>query len=218
MNPHKPKRLTGLHQKVGGQSRGFLPSPGADTKTTGGQARPTSFMGMYAERGNPGVSQGTPTGVRAQEDGESECRSAIERIEVEPTTATWPRAKACRLPSGLSGRERLINRQRKQADDGKHTCSNRDGGWCGFPRERRVAYHRLACGSQKRASAPSPYRRAPVTGHQFQQSPRLYPLWERGLLSALPQSRKTASGPEHGMRRENEGSQSNLDTVKARLP
>jgi hypothetical protein len=53
VNPHKPKRLSGLHQKVRGQSRGFLPSPGADAGTTGGQARPTSFMGMYAERGNP---------------------------------------------------------------------------------------------------------------------------------------------------------------------
>jgi hypothetical protein len=49
--------------------------------------------------------------VRVEDEGESERRSVIERIGVEPL-ATSLHAKAGRLPSGLSSRESPANRQR----------------------------------------------------------------------------------------------------------
>ena len=56
--------------------------------------------------------QGKPKELRVWDDGGSEC-SVVERIEVEPL-ATSPRAKAGRLPSGVSSRESLTNRLRRE--------------------------------------------------------------------------------------------------------
>ena len=55
--------------------------------------------------------QGTLMGQRVWDVGESECRSVIERIGVEPCRgqAASPHAKAGRLPAGVSSRESLIN-------------------------------------------------------------------------------------------------------------
>jgi hypothetical protein len=55
--------------------------------------------------------QGKSIAVRVEDEGESECRSVIERIGVEPL-ATLLHAKAGRLPSGLSSRESPANRLR----------------------------------------------------------------------------------------------------------
>jgi hypothetical protein len=51
-------------------------------------------------------------GLRVKEDGESERRSVIERIEIAVLRPTSSHAKAGRLPSGLSSRESLANRYR----------------------------------------------------------------------------------------------------------
>ena len=55
--------------------------------------------------------QGESIAVRVEDEGESERRSVIERIGVEPL-ATSLHAKAGRLPSGLSSRESPANRLR----------------------------------------------------------------------------------------------------------
>jgi hypothetical protein len=56
-------------------------------------------------------SQGKSTAMRVEDEGESQRRSVIERIGVEPS-ATSLHAKAGRLPSGLSSRESPANRLR----------------------------------------------------------------------------------------------------------
>src|SRR5262249_4374482 len=59
-------------------------------------------------------SQGESIALRVEDEGESERRSVIERIGVEPS-ATSPHAKAGRLPSGLSSRENPANRLRRKS-------------------------------------------------------------------------------------------------------
>ena len=63
---------------------------------------------IQAEQGKPevlpkmaGEPQGTPLALRAEEQGKSEGRSVMGRIEVEAS----PYAKAGRLPYGLSSQE-----------------------------------------------------------------------------------------------------------------
>lgn len=53
--------------------------------------------------------QGEPKELRAEEEGESESRSVMERIGIE-ASSTLSHAKAGRLPSGLYSRESLRNR------------------------------------------------------------------------------------------------------------
>src|SRR5215510_6754199 len=55
--------------------------------------------------------QGESMAVQVEDEGESERRSVIERIGVEPSTTSL-HAKAGRLPSGLSSRESPANRLR----------------------------------------------------------------------------------------------------------
>jgi len=58
--------------------------------------------------------QGKLIAVRVKDEGESECRSVMEWIGVEPL-ATSLHAKAGRLPSGLSSRENPANRLRRKS-------------------------------------------------------------------------------------------------------
>jgi len=114
------------------------PSSGASTSPDADDAPPAdkralTHSGTHTERGKPvalpheapsydevdvreSEPQGEPAELRVWEDGESECRSVIERIEVERsiTRATSPHAKAGRLPSGVSSRESLTNRLRRE--------------------------------------------------------------------------------------------------------
>ena len=53
-------------------------------------------------------------GLRIEEDGESERSFVMREIGVTPL-ATSSHAKAGRLPSGLSSRERMNNRQRRKS-------------------------------------------------------------------------------------------------------
>ena len=76
-------------------------------------------------------------GRRVKDEGGSECRSVIERIGVEPP-ARSPHAKAGRLPSGVSARDRPTN-------------------WLG----RQSRGQQLAAGAASggfRSSAPDQYR------------------------------------------------------------
>jgi hypothetical protein len=72
--------------------------------------------GTPVERGKPEMlpgresgPQGPPIASPVEEEGGSESWSVIDQIE----GATFPHAKASRLPSGLSARERLSNRLRR---------------------------------------------------------------------------------------------------------
>ena len=58
--------------------------------------------------------QGKLIAVRVEDEGESECRSVMEWIGVEPL-ATSLHAKASRLLSGLSSRENPANRLRRKS-------------------------------------------------------------------------------------------------------
>ena len=91
-------------------------SPDADKRATGGEAEPNPCMvhvrnvvsrlcSSYEGSG----PRGLPVVWPVQEEGRSEGRSVIDRIEV----ATSPHAKACRLPSGLWAREYLMNRPKE---------------------------------------------------------------------------------------------------------
>lgn len=57
--------------------------------------------------------QGKPSQMQVGDDGKSECRLVMRWIGVEPQPTSL-RAKAGRLPSGLSSRENLINRLRRE--------------------------------------------------------------------------------------------------------
>jgi hypothetical protein len=91
---NKPKMLTGLDQKVCGQVQA-MPAHLTRTFAPPAERRTLTHFGTNAERGKPvvlssklsarkGAPQGKPTGLRVWEDGESEGRSVVERIEVEP--------------------------------------------------------------------------------------------------------------------------------------
>ena len=109
-------------------SSGAPNSPDADVAPPA-ERRDLTHSGTHAERGKPVVlsrgfvllgesePQGEPKGLRVSEDGKSECRSVVERIEVERSSidATSPHAKAGRLPSGVLSRESLTNRLRRES-------------------------------------------------------------------------------------------------------
>ena len=108
--------LTGLHQKVHGSVQGLKLS----LSWTNDHRRIERTFPTLANKRNT-VSpyrslwedkpQGESIAVRVEDEGESERRSVIERIGVEPL-ATLLHAKAGRLPSGLSSRESPANRLR----------------------------------------------------------------------------------------------------------
>ena len=95
---------------------GVPSSPGADNKTTGGEAEPNPcmvHMRNVVSRTYPWMQERTPQGGlmvwSAKDEGKSEGPSVIDGIE----GVTSPHAKAGRLPSGLSAREHLINRPKE---------------------------------------------------------------------------------------------------------
>lgn len=109
-----PKVLRGV---LCGPVRGFLVLPTQTKVTTGEEAEPNpsvvctrNVVSPSPSRKRVGASRDEPTGRRVEEEGESERRSVTERIGVE----TLSHAKAGRLPSGLSARESMANRQRRQ--------------------------------------------------------------------------------------------------------
>ncbi len=100
-----------------GPVRGFEVLPTQTKVTTGEEAGPNpsvvrtrNVVSPSPSRKRVGASRDEPTGRRVEEEGESERRSVMERIGI----GTLSRAKAGRLPSGLSARESLANRQRRQ--------------------------------------------------------------------------------------------------------
>ena len=118
---NKPKMLTGLNQKVRGRVQGLLLSSTQTQAPPADRQRPNPSVVQYAEHGKPVVlpdgesePQGVPMGLRVEEEGESEGRPVMGRIGVAQR-ATSPHAKAGRLPSGLSSRESLANRLRRQS-------------------------------------------------------------------------------------------------------
>ena len=159
-----------------------------------------NVVSPYSSRQRESDPQGEPIGMRVLECGASEGRPVMGRIGTEPTTATSSCCESKQTSTWSFFTRSPVEPKGRNAND--FVARRR----CALPRGRAVAQHRLGKLSSTSEKATDPYRRAPVTGHQFQQSLRLYPLWEWGLLSALPQGRKTTSGPEHGMRRENAGS------------
>ena len=92
------KMLTGLDQKVRGQVQGLQRSPAADDAPPA-ERHDLTRSGIDAEHGKPvalpppGESepQGVPTGLWAEDEGESECRPVIGRIGVEPSGDITPR-------------------------------------------------------------------------------------------------------------------------------
>jgi hypothetical protein len=78
------------------------------------------MYGTHVKRGKPDMflkkesgPQGSPIAWPVQDGGRSKGQSVIDWIEGAPNAATFPRAKARRLPPGLSARERLTNRLRR---------------------------------------------------------------------------------------------------------
>lgn len=83
---------------------GVRSSPDADKTTTGGEAEPNPYMvpmrNVVSRSCSPqreSEPQGSPVAWPVEEEGGSERRSVIDWIE----GATFPHAKAGRLPSGL---------------------------------------------------------------------------------------------------------------------
>jgi hypothetical protein len=118
VNDNEPKMLVGSTQKGMWPGTGALRSPIADRTATGEQAGAKRSVGTSAEHGKPvtllirGRKAARPTAaLRAEEAGESERRAAMAWIRDE----TSPGAKASRLPVGVSSREELTNRQRRQS-------------------------------------------------------------------------------------------------------
>ena len=94
----KPKALRGLNQKVRGQVQGYPPSPAVAVTATGGEAEPNPSVihpwnvvsPSSSLRGRPSARR-SPMGRRVKDEGESQCRSVIERIGVEPPGEITPR-------------------------------------------------------------------------------------------------------------------------------
>jgi hypothetical protein len=113
---NKPKMLTGLNQKVRSTAWSLILAPSWAQRATGEQRAPTPFVSYRRNTVSPyrsspevGTPQGEPTATRVEDEGKSECHFVMRRIQ----GSTSPDAKAGRLPSGLSSREHLKNRQRK---------------------------------------------------------------------------------------------------------
>jgi hypothetical protein len=112
----KPKMLIGLSQKARSTVWSLTLAPSWAPTATGGQRAPKPSQSYLRNTVNPyrpfvevGTPRGEPTAVRAEDEGGSKCRLVMRRIR----GATFPDAKAGRLPSGLSSREHLKNRLRK---------------------------------------------------------------------------------------------------------
>ena len=116
---NEPKMLTGSAQKGRWPGKGAPYSPFAERTATGEQAGAKRSIRTNAEHGKPEAFPGSwgrkvvrPTvALRVKEAGKSECRAVMAGIR----GATCPGAKASRLPAGVSSRELLINRQRRQS-------------------------------------------------------------------------------------------------------
>ena len=111
----KLKMLTSLTKRYVVGS-GVQSSPDADTRITGGEAGPNpctvpmrNVVNRSCSSEEESLSQERPAAWSAKDEGRSEGQPVIDWIE----GATFLHAKASRLPSGLSARERLTNRLRR---------------------------------------------------------------------------------------------------------
>lgn len=116
---NKPKMLTGLGQKASGQVQ-KLNRPLTQMLDHRRKRQHLTHSGTHAERGKPvsvlseeSQPQGKPTQMQVRDDGKSEGHPAIGWIGVAPQTTSL-HAQARRLPSGLSSRENLPNRLRRE--------------------------------------------------------------------------------------------------------
>jgi hypothetical protein len=117
---NKPKMLRGLNQKVRDGHEGIqFPSsettPSPANRQGPNPSRHTS--GTWKVRNSPNREsepQGTPMELRIEEDGGSERSPVMGEIGIA-LSARSSHAKAGRLPSGLSSRERTNNRQRRKS-------------------------------------------------------------------------------------------------------
>ena len=114
---NEPKMLTGSGQNGTRRGCSLVSWDNTDKYAAGGEAGSTPLMLLKRNRVSPhtrpvraGRPRGRLMGVRVGECGKSECWSVMDRIGI----ATLSRAKARRLPQGLSSRDCLPNLFRKE--------------------------------------------------------------------------------------------------------
>ena len=112
------KHAERLEQNGNGAGHSGSTIPGHGPQTLPAEREDLTHSGTVVEHGKPvsllsevGMPQGRPMEVRVEEEGESEGRPVMGRI----LGATFPDAKAGRLPSGFLLRESLANRHRRQS-------------------------------------------------------------------------------------------------------
>src|SRR4029453_6330549 len=112
---YKPKRLSGLNQKVSGQvSESISLRTQTSRHRCNGETSPTRVLTRNVVSPSPSHresnSQEMLMGRRVKDDGESKSRPVMGRIG----GARSPHAKAGQLPSGLTSQENLINHRRRK--------------------------------------------------------------------------------------------------------
>ena len=118
---NKPKMLSGLNQKVRGQAPGASSSPVADVAPPADKhdLTPGSIEKVNEQPrclpSRVGFLQRKPMGQRRRDEGGSECRSVVDRIEDESTHGTtFPHREA-----GLTSLRCSITREPWPTDSGK---------------------------------------------------------------------------------------------------
>ena len=115
---NEPKMLTGSGQNGTWRGCSLVSWDNTDKHATGGEAGSNPLVLLKRNRVSPyfrPMRVGRPRGrlmeVRVEECGKSECRSVMDRTGI----ATSSRAKARRLPQGLSSRDCLQNLERRES-------------------------------------------------------------------------------------------------------
>lgn len=115
---NEPKMLTGSGQNGTRRGCSLVSWDNTDKYAADGEAGSNPLVLLKRNRVSPyfcpvrvGRPQGRLKEVRVEECGKSECRSVMDRIGI----ATSSRAKARRLPQGLSSRDCLQNLERRES-------------------------------------------------------------------------------------------------------
>ena len=115
---NEPKMLTGSGQNGTRRGCSLVSWDNTDKHAADGEAGSNPLVLLKRNRVSPyfcplraGRPQGRLTEVRVEECGKSECQSVMDRIGI----ATSSRAKARRLPQGLSSRDCLQNLERRES-------------------------------------------------------------------------------------------------------
>src|SRR5216684_1229416 len=146
--------------------------------------RDLRHSGMYAERGNSVVlpTSGKLTVRKADRTAERGRWRKQTLLCNGADKGNCPRRKRADFHLVFYDEKVWQTEEGSKADGSKHTCSDRNGCWCGFPRRNGLGFYGLERSLPKRVSAPDAYRQGDEgkeMGPGASEAPALNPLVER---------------------------------------